>query len=80
MNEKYLALVLEILRVHCRIEGPVEPTARLREDLGLDSVGILTLMVELENALQKTIQENPENPPETVETAGSFSRGTWLVS
>ena len=60
------------MRTHCLIQGPIEPQARLREDLGLDSVGILTLMVELENKLQKTLQENPESPPETVEQLARF--------
>lgn len=72
MTRDYLALIQEILRTHCRVEGPIRPEARLRDDLGLDSVGILTLMVELENSLQKTLQENPENPPETVAELAAF--------
>ena len=63
----YQAVVEEVLRTHCAVRQPITPQSRLREDLGLDSVGILTLMVELENALQARLQENPEDPPETVE-------------
>ena len=72
MTRDYMALIEEILRTHCRIEGPIAPEARLREDLGLDSVGILTLMVELENSLQKTLTENPQTPPETVAQLAVF--------
>ena len=65
-------LVADILRKHCAVRVGITPQSRLREDLGLDSVGILTLMVELENALQIRLEENPERPPETVEELVAF--------
>ncbi len=43
-------VVETILRRDCGVTGPLAPEARLAEDLGLDSLRLLTLVVELEPA------------------------------
>jgi len=44
----------------------VEPTHRLQEDLGLESIGMLSLAVEIENYFQIYLSEG-ENPPITID-------------
>jgi acyl carrier protein len=67
-----IELIEHILRTHCGIKGEITPDSRLREDLGMESLGLLTLMVELENSLQRQLQENQENPPQTVAELAAF--------
>ena len=55
-----------ILRRECGVTGPVDPETRLLEDLGLDSVRLLTLVVELENHFRLAMEEDPEEPPVSV--------------
>jgi acyl carrier protein len=40
---------------------------RLVEDLELDSIKALTLLSEIENNFEVCLEEDPENPPKTVE-------------
>lgn len=65
-------LIESILRQDCRIQGIISPESRLRDELGLDSVGMLTLMVGLEDALQTSLPEPPEPVPETVRQLADF--------
>jgi len=62
-------VVDHILKTHCGVKTPpllITTEARLVEDLGLDSVGLLTLVVEVENHYQMQLEESPEQPPRTV--------------
>lgn len=59
-------VIVDILARHCRVVTEFQPDLRLAEDLGLDSVGLLTLALELENHYQANLGENPENPPRTL--------------
>lgn len=59
-------VVETILRRDCGVTGPLAPEARLAEDLGLDSLRLLTLVVELENHFRLTMEEDPEEPPASV--------------
>ena len=59
--------VVDVLRQHCGVERPIHTQSRLAEDLGLDSVGLLTMAVEVENHFQTVLGEEPENPPRTVD-------------
>lgn len=52
-----------VLRQECGVCQALTPETRLQEDLGLDSVGMLTLAVELENHYQIVLGEDPQNPP-----------------
>ncbi len=65
-GEAPLAVVQRILRLHCAVQRTATPQSRLAEDLGLDSVGMLTLAVELENHYRVKLGEAPEHPPRTV--------------
>lgn len=55
-----------VLRAECGVTAPLTPETRLQEDLGLDSVRMLTLAVELENHYQIVLGEDPENPPRSL--------------
>lgn len=46
---------------------PVEPGHRLQEDLGLESLGLLSLSVKIENHFQIYLDESPAEPPETID-------------
>ena len=68
-------VIADILRRHCRIEVPPgQPELRLAEDLGLDSVGLLTLALELENHYQLRLEENPEDPPRSLSELAELVR------
>lgn len=70
-----LEVIEKVLREHCRVTLAVAPETKLLEDLGLDSVGLLTLLTELENHYQTVLQEDFSNPPATV---GALAQ--WLDS
>ena len=61
-----LKAVAQVLRTHCNVTKDIRMDSRLAEDLGLDSVGLLTMAVEVENYFQTVLGEAPENPPRTV--------------
>lgn len=59
--------VIRILREFCGLDDkPVEGHHRLQEELGLDSVQLLSLALEVENKFQIMLDESPESPPRTV--------------
>lgn len=59
-------LTEETLRHQCKVAGPIEGSTRLREDLGLDSLALLTLAVAAEDHFHLCLNEDPESPPATV--------------
>ena len=59
-------LTEDTLRQQCKVTGPIQGTTRLREDLGLDSLALLTLAVAAEDHLHLCLNEDPESPPATV--------------
>lgn len=59
-----LAAITEIARDHLSYEAPLDPAARLVEDLGLDSIRLLTLAAEVENRFRLVI--DPEEEAEIV--------------
>jgi len=59
-------LTVETLREQCNVRVPIEPTTHLRAELGLDSLALLTLAVAAEDHFRICLNEDPENPPETV--------------
>jgi len=61
-----LAAVREVAREHLRWSGPLRPEMRLVEDLGLDSLKLLTLTVEVENRFRIRLDEETEARIETV--------------
>jgi acyl carrier protein len=57
-----------ILKEHCSLESAdLGPEQRFQEDLGLDSMGLLTLTVEVENSFHIYLNEDPSRPPQTLE-------------
>ena len=58
--------VVSVLKRTCGVQVEVPLEAKLAEDLGLDSVGLLTLALELENHYQLQLGEDPADPPRTV--------------
>ncbi len=62
-----LTVIKNILEEHCGVDqNMVGPQSRLQADLGLDSVGLLSLALELENEFEMYLGEDADNPPETV--------------
>ncbi|MCB1326473.1 MAG: acyl carrier protein [Spirochaetales bacterium] len=59
-------VVRRVLQEHCGVDRAFDVRARLAEDLGLDSVGLLTLALEVENHYQMALGEEPDQAPRTV--------------
>lgn len=56
-----------ILVEECRVDASsITDASRLQDDLGLDSMTLLSLALEVENFLGCALEEDPENPPLTV--------------
>lgn len=59
--------IASILHEHCGIQDHHPASqARLQDDLGLDSMGLLTLALEIENHWQLVLAEPPDAPPQTL--------------
>jgi acyl carrier protein len=58
--------VVSVLRRTCGVQVEVSSDTRLAEDLGLDSMNLLALALELENHYQLQLGEDPADPPRTV--------------
>jgi len=57
----------KILTEHCDLEGgKFASEQRLQEDLGLDSMGLLALSVEIENYYRIHLNEDIAQPPQTL--------------
>ena len=56
-----------ILVEECRVDASsITDASRLQDDLGLDSMTLLSLALEVENFMGCALEEDPENPPLTV--------------
>lgn len=66
-EEHILELVRSVLAQHCRVEKRVQLKDRLAEDLRLDSVGMLTMALEIENHYRMNLGDEPDRPPHTVQ-------------
>jgi acyl carrier protein len=58
-----LARLRELVRRELGYRGPIELESALAADLGLDSVRLLTLVVELENAFRVVIEPDEGDEP-----------------
>lgn len=59
--------VIRVLRVFCGLgDKPITGEDRLQEELGLDSVQLLSLALEVENSFQIYLGEEPDSPPRTI--------------
>ncbi len=59
--------LLRILLEHCPVgEKHIDSNTRLQQDLDLDSVGLLTLALEVENHWRIYLGEAPDDPPQTI--------------
>jgi len=65
-DAEILSGVAEVARTHLRWEGPLVEETRLVEDLGLDSLKLLTLAVEVENHFRVCLDVDDEGEIETV--------------
>ena len=60
--------IVNILHEQCEIEtDKIDQNLDLQKDLGLDSVGLLTLATEIENHWELYLNETPEDPPQTIQ-------------
>ncbi len=65
--EECVEVIARVLSETCEVElDEVTPASDLQADLGLDSVGLLSLALELENEFEVYLGEDTENPPTTV--------------
>lgn len=58
--------VVRVLREHCEVQGEPQPDSDLQLDLGLESIGLLTLVAELENHYRVVLDGSAEQPATTV--------------
>ena len=65
-EEDILKTVRSVLAERCGVRDDVMLSTKLSEDLGLDSTGLLTLALELENHYRLQLGEDPESPPLSV--------------
>ena len=65
-DEKILAAIEALARKHLEWEGTLHPEQRLVEDLELDSLGSLTLAVEVEDFFRICIDPDSESQIITV--------------
>ena len=59
-NEQLLAAIAELARERFDWQGDLEASARLIEDLGLDSLKLMELAIAIENRFQIRIDEASE--------------------
>ena len=66
-RDQCMNVIREVLREQCDVDPQlVNESARLQADLNLDSVGLLSLALELENRFEIYLGEDTSNPPQTV--------------
>lgn len=65
-REELFQEVRNVLARSCGVIFPISEESRLAEDLQLDSVGLLSLAVNLENQYRIRISDDPTTPPQTV--------------
>lgn len=59
-REEILAGIAEVARLHLGRTASLDPGQRLVEDLGLDSLGLLTLAAEVENRFRVALEPEDE--------------------
>ncbi|MEM7050279.1 MAG: acyl carrier protein [Acidobacteriota bacterium] len=64
--EAILADITKVAQEHLQWKGALQPEMRLVEDLGLDSLRLLTLAVEIENRFRILLDDGDEAGIETV--------------
>lgn len=65
-DETLLAGIRQVAAEHLQHDARIEPTTRLVEAMALDSIRMLTLVVELENHFKVMLEEGDEQGIETV--------------
>lgn len=65
-REQLLEETCAVLRGPCGVPGEISEASLLTEELRLDSVGMLSLAVNLENRFKVRLPDQPEMPPQTV--------------
>ena len=66
-EQKVREALVTILVDECRVDASgINDSSKLQDDLGLDSMTLLSLALEVENFLGCALEEDPENPPLTV--------------
>jgi acyl carrier protein len=75
-NEEIFEVVVKIIKEECEPDSlNINLNSHFQEDLGLDSMGLLTLSAELENHYQMYLNENPDSPPQTVKEVIELIQG-----
>lgn len=65
-DETLLEGIRQVAAEHLQHQDPIAPQTRLVEAMALDSIRMLTLVVELENHFQVMLEEGDEQGIETV--------------
>ena len=66
-NEELLIIISNILRQECQISQPVHIKTKLLDDLELDSVGLLTLVLGVENYFEIILEEEESELPQQLD-------------
>jgi acyl carrier protein len=66
MDREIITGIAEVARDHLDWQGQMQPDTRLIEDLGLDSLRMLTLAVEVENRFRVRLDPERDHELETV--------------
>ena len=79
-QRQILEKVVQVLQAKCRVESEILPESRLGADLKLDSVGMLTMALEIENLYGMNLGDEPDSPPETVDDVVALRKRTKQLS
>jgi acyl carrier protein len=74
-DAEILTGIAEVAATHLHWTGPVRPETRLVEDLGLDSVKLLTLAVEVENRFRVCLDTGESEIATVAELVAAVRRG-----
>lgn len=65
--DEILQITTEILRKHVDSSRPIRPNDHIQSDLGLDSLGVMELVADVEDRFSVTIPNDVLNDISTVE-------------
>ena len=75
-DEEILTGIAEVAQTHLQWEGPLRPDMRLVEDVGLDSIKLLTLAVEVENRFRVCLDASESEIATVAELVAAVRRGS----
>ena len=65
--EESLVITKELILRHVEIERPIQPNDHIQNDLGLDSLGVMEVVADIEDSFEVTIPTDTLTNVATVE-------------